>query len=431
MKLLYGLSGFFPFSKAGTENYVLNLAKELLNLGYKVSVITPAVGEKQEFYNYEGIDVYGFFVPRKISTAELSGLKEPSGINEFRLLLKKIKPDIFHMHSLSRSLHAEHLHIASETGIKTVFTAHLGGNFCVRGDLMLFGEKQCDGRVEKQRCLSCFIQDQKNMSKSSSKVLSHIINTFITKSFLINLLPAFRIVDYKKEQLVLLKKNVDAYISIASWLQHLYSINGLNNVILIRQAINSDIISTNSSEIKYETKIQLIFVGRMHPLKNIEILFDAIQALTDFFNLTIVTIPFEDEINYYNSIKERYSRLNYKNWFENLTNREVAEKLEQSNILILPSRFEAAPLVILEAFAKKVPVIGSDYPAIKEMIEHNTNGLLFKNGDAQSLKEQLLRLINEPNLIRRLSNNITSVRTFKEVAKEHHELYKNLLGKKQ
>ncbi|NJO90217.1 MAG: glycosyltransferase family 4 protein [Chloroflexia bacterium] len=60
------------------------------------------------------------------------------------------------------------------------------------------------------------------------------------------------------------------------------------------------------------------------------------------------------------------------------------------------------------------------------MVQHNVNGLLFRNGDVKSLKEQLLRLINEPDLIQRLSENITKVRTFEEVAKEHDELYKKL-----
>jgi len=62
------------------------------------------------------------------------------------------------------------------------------------------------------------------------------------------------------------------------------------------------------------------------------------------------------------------------------------------------------------------------------MVQHNMNGLLFKNGDSNSLKEQLLRLNNEPELLPILKKNIGAVRTFKEVAAEHDGVYKRVLG---
>ncbi|NJO90218.1 MAG: glycosyltransferase family 4 protein [Chloroflexia bacterium] len=353
MKILFALSGFYPKHKAGTETYVYHLSKELIKLGYEVSVIVPAVGEKQEVYNYEGIKVYGYFVPQKISTKELNGLEKASGLEEFKELLKQIKPDGFHLHSLSRSLHAEHLKIVKQFGITTFYTAHLGGNFCLRNDLMHFGKEQCNGEVKKHKCLSCFIHNKKNIGITVSKLFANIINTFITKSFLVNYFPAFRIIDYKLEQLELLKKYTNRYISIAGWLKQIYSINQLNNATLIKQAINSDFVELTLNEKKYADKVRLIFVGRMHPLKNIEIVLEAIRELKSYFNFTLVTIPFKDEMDYYSHIKEGYKSLNYNAWFENLSSKDVAKKLAQSDILILPSRFEAAPLVILEAFAKK------------------------------------------------------------------------------
>ncbi|TXE09281.1 glycosyltransferase [Gelidibacter salicanalis] len=51
------------------------------------------------------------------------------------------------------------------------------------------------------------------------------------------------------------------------------------------------------------------------------------------------------------------------------------------DVLILPSVAEVAPLVILEAATRHIPVIASDYLAMKDMIEPNINGLLFENGN--------------------------------------------------
>lgn len=426
MKVLFALSSFYPDHRAGTETYVLNLSKELINLGYCVSIIIPDVGKISDTYNYEGIWVYTFSVPKKVSTKELNGLEKPSGIEEFKQLLQQIKPDIFHLHSLSRSVHAQHLKLVAELGIKTVFSAHLGGNFCARGDLLLYGKQPCNGFVKKERCLACFINMQKNIIKPVSISLSYIINSSIFKPLLIKKFPAFRIIDYKLEQLGLLKNFSNKFVAIASWLKQIYTINGLTNAAVIEQGIDNSFLKLNSVLERNDKRVQLIFVGRMHPLKNIELVLEALKENKQHFNFILVTIPFDDEIAYYKKIKSYYSKLNYTDWFENLPQNEVAVKIEQSDILVLPSKFEAAPLVILEAFAKKIPVIGSDYIAIKEMVKHNINGLLFKNGDAQNLKDQLKRLINEPDLLQKLTDNIKPVRTFKEVATAHDKVYKGL-----
>lgn len=427
--IVFALSSFFPNHRAGTETYVLNLSKELIKLGYKVFVIIPAVGKTSENYEYEGIKVSSFKVPVKVNAKEMNGLEKPSGIYEFKHILQSIEPVIFHLHSLSRSIHAEHIRIANEMGIKTVFTAHLGGTFCVNGDFLLFEEKQCDGKVGTLRCLSCFIKNKSKKSISISKLFGVIIDKLILKSPVKVKYPAFHIVNYKLKQIELLKQHCNINIAIAEWLNDAFKVNGLPNVKVVKQGVDSAFIKTNDKEIKPDNKINLIFVGRMHPDKGVHLLLNALEDnLARFFDLTIVTIPSEDEKEYYHYIKRQFEKLGYKNWFENLTTSAVANKIFISDLLVLPStKNEAAPLVILEANANRTPVIGSDYIAIKEMINHGIDGLLFKNNSVHSLKKLLKRIIDESDLIGRLSNNITKVRTFEIVAKEHDILYRTLI----
>jgi glycosyltransferase involved in cell wall biosynthesis len=428
LNIVFCIEGFFPGSKGGTETYVLNLSKELIKLGFQVSVVVPAVGKESNQYKYEKIPVYSFSVPKKVTTKELNGLELPTGIEEFKNIIEKINPDILHMHSLGRSIHGEHLKLASGLGIKTVFTAHLASTFCVKGNLRLFGNDHCNGFVEKQRCLACFIKEKQKIDKTGSNIAAWFINNFITKSPLINKMPTLNIVSNKINQLNLLRKYSRQNIALAGWLKEIYLINGLKDTVTINQGIDESFTQIKSIDIKQKGRINLIFVGRMHPLKNLDLLLSVLKNLANQINFIVITIPFDDEIDYYNSVKDQFYQCGFKDWFENLTSEQVAEKLEESDVLILPSKYEAAPLVILEAFAKKIPVIGSDYIAIKEMVSHNVNGLLFKNGDANSLKEQLQRLVDEPGLLQSFKQNIGLVRTFKEVAKEHQQLYETQLA---
>jgi len=425
MKILFGLSSFYPEHTAGTETYVLNLAKELKKKGIETCIAFPSAGKNINNYTYDGIDVYPFFVPLKISTKEMNGLAKVSGIEQFEKILDETKPDIFHLHSLSRSFHAEHIKLAKQKGIKTVFTAHLGGTFCVSGDLQLFQKKQCNALVKKQRCLACFIKKQKKYNIFISSIIAFLINILL-KTPLKYKFPALNIVNNKLNQLKRLQKYSDCNIAIAKWIKYAFNINKIKNVEVVEQGINKQFKESKKLS-KKNKKIELIFIGRMHPDKGIHILLDAIEDFIDKFNLTIVTIPFKDEMTYYQKIKRQYENLGFNKWFENLSQQQVSEILNDKDMLILPSTAnEAAPLVILEAFTKKIPVLGSSYIAIKEMVKHNYNGLIFQNGDVDSLKEQLKNIANQPKILTKFSKNINEQRSFIDVANDMTKIYQNL-----
>lgn len=58
--------------------------------------------------------------------------------------------------------------------------------------------------------------------------------------------------------------------------------------------------------------------------------------------------------------------------------------------IVVPSIWgENSPLVIHEAQSCKIPVITAEFGGMKEYVQHNVNGLLFKHRCANSLAEQL------------------------------------------
>jgi len=70
---------------------------------------------------------------------------------------------------------------------------------------------------------------------------------------------------------------------------------------------------------------------------------------------------------------------------------EVGRALQQSDVLLLFSRYENQPCVILEAFACGIPVIVSDIPAHRELVEEGVTGLFADPNDPQALADQLKR----------------------------------------
>jgi len=57
------------------------------------------------------------------------------------------------------------------------------------------------------------------------------------------------------------------------------------------------------------------------------------------------------------------------------------------SLLVLPSRSEGCPNIVLEAMAMKLPVVASDTEATREIVAHMRDGLLFPVGDVDKLTE--------------------------------------------
>ena len=81
----------------------------------------------------------------------------------------------------------------------------------------------------------------------------------------------------------------------------------------------------------------------------------------------------------------------------------AAQLLRQYDLLAVPSRtFETGPLVVLEAFAAGVPVIGSNLGGVNELVRHEVNGLLVEPPALSGWVSALRRCVEEPDLLPRL-----------------------------
>jgi glycosyltransferase involved in cell wall biosynthesis len=67
--------------------------------------------------------------------------------------------------------------------------------------------------------------------------------------------------------------------------------------------------------------------------------------------------------------------------------------LLSADIFVMPSLSEGMSVALLEAMAAGCAVCASDIPANRELIEHETTGLLFESGDEKTLARCLDRLI--------------------------------------
>lgn len=68
-----------------------------------------------------------------------------------------------------------------------------------------------------------------------------------------------------------------------------------------------------------------------------------------------------------------------------------------ASVYVQPSRWEIAPLAILEAMAVGLPVVASDVGAVSELVEHGRTGLLVAPGDPVALAGAVHELLIDPD----------------------------------
>lgn len=170
-----------------------------------------------------------------------------------------------------------------------------------------------------------------------------------------------------------------------------------NPVAAVSSSITStDIAPVDSVQLPRNGQFGLLFVGRPSLEKGFDILIDALLEFKFEFTLTVIGFS-SDEFRamlpaYYSkshSIHHRLKFLGYLNWGE-----EFKGVLRSNSVLVVPSRSEGTPRVILEAMSQGLPTVASRIGGIPDVVSHGESGLLFTAGSATALYDTLVAFRN-------------------------------------
>ena len=141
--------------------------------------------------------------------------------------------------------------------------------------------------------------------------------------------------------------------------------------------------SNESAETKITQFIHISHLQEKH--KNFTGLLNGFQKLKEKgipFHLTIVS---DSDLKQPSATIQQFGfTANELTLIGSSTTNEVAALMQQSDCLVLFSRFENFPCVIAEAFAVGIPVISSNVGGISEHLDHY-KGILIKTEDVQDL----------------------------------------------
>jgi glycosyltransferase involved in cell wall biosynthesis len=371
----------------------------------------------------------------------IMGKQKPTGLQAFSDILKREEPDIIHFHEISpgRGINIFHVEQANLLKIPIVLTFHLSGYSCIKGSLIYKDERKCDGLINTERCTSC-VYHSKNISGIKEKFLSKLSHALFKRGIdLTNLNSTIGtalgfpfVIDKIKNDLLKLAFLAENIVVLTKWYKDILLKNGVpsDKLIFIKQGVTNEqkpqLIHANC-----ELPLQVVFIGRISPLKGLHLLITAICDIpADKISLFIYGQETED--GYLLDCKQLSKGKNNIHWMGVIPSTDVIKTLSKYHMLCLPSTFsEMSPLVIQEAFAAGLPVLASDVYGNAEQIKVGINGWLFRFNDSNDLADKLKYLIDDLKLIETAKDGIPNTNSFSNVSKMYLDLYLEILSIKK
>lgn len=154
----------------------------------------------------------------------------------------------------------------------------------------------------------------------------------------------------------------------------------------------------------------ILFVGRLIQWKGVHILISAMNKVKES-NPNVQLYIIGDGI-YLNHLRELVSHLNLENnvfFLGRIPDGDLSNWYQKASVFVLPSimidnQTEGLGVVLLEAMAFGLPVIGSNIGGIPDIIENNVNGLLVPPGDPDALADAIIWILGNPEQVEKFRN---------------------------
>lgn len=321
----------------------------------------------------------------------------------FKQTIKKINPDIIHIHHNLKST-VSILLAAKLSKVPIIHSMHDANLACISS----YGVNKKTG----EKCLSGSLRScLRNRCFPLGKFIKHAIL-------------------WKVRQWV--EKNyVDIILCYSKFLMITLSSLGYKNLEYLPYFIS--LTANKSKKIATQKNQYLLYIGRLIELKGIKYLIEAFQIVTKTFpHLKLIIIGDGPERKKLESYVEEL-RIKKTIFFTgDLSRNKLGTYYKNSYVFVTPSiGIENSPLTILEAFSFGVPVVASNIGGIPELVKDGKTGYLFEPRNNQDLADKILKILNNPSLAKKMGKYAQALYNKYYDREEHYlqlmKIYENVL----
>jgi glycosyltransferase involved in cell wall biosynthesis len=450
MRVLHAIHDFLPRHRAGSEIYAFELARELgrradvfiLAAEYDPSVPHGTI----RWRSYQGLVVIE--IVNNWQFGRFDETYQSERINaQLRHVLDATCPDVLHVHNLL-NLSFDLPRIAKQRGIATVATLHDYTLVCPSGGQRVHVAEShvCDS-IDADRCARCFAQSPLARQMRAAKMTRGVTGSLIGRAGR----AAFRIAPVRATSVLKTVNRTD--INAGDVRRRLgYARQVFESVDLFvapSRSMAEEFVKLGLSRDRIQVSdygfvgarsvtsraarcgadpgdpLRIGFVGTLVWHKGMHVLIEAAKRLRGPYEIQVHGDPavFPD---YVAALRNAAADLPVV-FAEGFDRDRVDDVYEGLDVLVVPSLWpENSPLVIHEAFMHQVPVVAARVGGVPELVDHEINGLLYEPFDPSSLAASLQRLIDDRDLLAKLSARVSSVKSIEQDAREWEERYLRL-----
>ena len=152
------------------------------------------------------------------------------------------------------------------------------------------------------------------------------------------------------------------------------------------------------------TRWDILLVGQLIPRKGGNVLLDALVHVRE--QIPTVRLAFAGNGSFEGVLRAQVERLRLGanvEFLGEISRTNMAATYRATKLIVIPSRSEGLPLVLIEALWLGIPIIASAVDGLPELVLDDVNGLLVPPEDPRALADALLRMLLDTALYRRLS----------------------------
>lgn len=438
LRVTHCVGFYFPDSTGGTEVYVRDLAASLSRRGVDSSIVAATDGAYAR-YLWNGVNVVRY----PIDAAD-SQRARPHDVRARRTAFQEIveatRPDLFHLHSWTSGAGLRHLRQVARLGIPNVVTMHVPSALCMRGTMLLYDKQVCDGLIDDRRCAECWALDR-GVPQPAAALVSLLPRWDVTDSTVsrlspraANLLSARAAAATKARQLRSMATLSDCIVAPSEWVRAALAANAVpsEKVLVSGQAASDAFSARRLRPLPGHQEIVIGFLGRLEPYKGADMLVRALALLPADLPVHLRIAGIGLDARYARRIEaaaRRDSRIRLVGLIEH---EQVPNFLADIDVLAVPSRYmETGPIVVQEARALGIPVMGANLGGIAERVQDGFDGWLLPFDDPRPWAEAIREAATDRRKLARLSENMRRVRSPDDVAADMATLYRQIVERRR
>ena len=201
-------------------------------------------------------------------------------------------------------------------------------------------------------------------------------------------------------------QNADAVLALTKdmkqKIQEIYD----RGITVVPNGVDLERFKISSEGKKEDNANTIVFVGRLHPVKGVQYLIEAMAIVhREMQDAKLVLVGDGVERSRLEELAERLDLNDCIQFAGQVPQERVPQVMNQADVFAMSSLSEGFPVVLLEAMAAGLPIVATNVGGIPDIVEEGVNGCLVNAKSPDEIAEKILILLQNDEILKKIAAN--------------------------